>query len=225
MDNTGVICFAAGTGIRTPRGEVPVEDLRIGDQVCTMYNGPQTIAWIGCRSFGMADLALHPEYRPVVIRSGILGATRDLLVSRQHGLIVERDHFARAAHLAELCGGVRIANGRRHITYIHILFQSHQVVFANGVASESFFPGDLAMRMMSPESRQSLFRSFGPVGPEDWRGSGSEWSYGAPARPYMKRNTVAKLYRGELLGTAPAVAEHLLRRVAATGGAPSMSAR
>lgn len=40
-----VICFAAGTMIRTARGERPVEKLRVGDLVVTRDNGLQPLAW------------------------------------------------------------------------------------------------------------------------------------------------------------------------------------
>lgn len=43
VENTGVICFAAGTLILTPRGEVPIEMLAVGDLLVTRDNGPQPL--------------------------------------------------------------------------------------------------------------------------------------------------------------------------------------
>ena len=42
-ENTGIVCFAEGTLISTPRGPVPVEELGSGDMVITRDAGPQRI--------------------------------------------------------------------------------------------------------------------------------------------------------------------------------------
>ncbi|KIC19549.1 LamG-like jellyroll fold domain-containing protein [Leisingera sp. ANG-DT] len=65
-ENTGVVCFTAGTAIRTPQGDKPIETLRPGDLVCTLDNGPQPICWIGTRRLTRAELAaLFPQrFRP-----------------------------------------------------------------------------------------------------------------------------------------------------------------
>jgi len=46
-ENAGVVCYASGTLIRTFRGDVPIENLRVGDHVITRDNGPQQILWTG----------------------------------------------------------------------------------------------------------------------------------------------------------------------------------
>ncbi len=106
--NTGVICFTSGTAIRTLGGAARIEDLRVGDLVCTMDNGPQPIAWIGRRYVGREELLRNERLRPVLIRKGVLGAARDLLVSRQHGMLIGHEHLVRATHLARTARGVRI---------------------------------------------------------------------------------------------------------------------
>ena len=50
------------------------------------------------------------------IKKGVLGATRDLLVSRQHGMLMGQDSLARATHLAEMMPGIRVATGKRQVT-------------------------------------------------------------------------------------------------------------
>ena len=67
LNAAGVPCFTAGTCIRTPRGEVPVETLKLGDQVLTLDNGPQEIRWIGKRSLGSRELLAQPELKPICI--------------------------------------------------------------------------------------------------------------------------------------------------------------
>lgn len=72
-DNTGVVCFTNGTAIRTPQGDVLLEDLRVGDLVTTMDNGPQRILWIETRALDKTALIAAPNLRPILIQKGVLG--------------------------------------------------------------------------------------------------------------------------------------------------------
>lgn len=155
-DNTGVVCFTSGTAIRTPRGDVLIDDLRVGDLVTTLDNGPQRIAWIGKRHVAHSELRQNDRLHPVLIKKGVLGAERDLLVSRQHGMLLGQDHLARAAHLAKAMPGIRVAKGKREVTYIHLMFDAHQIVFAEGIPSESFYPGPMAIEMLTAATREEM---------------------------------------------------------------------
>ena len=161
-ENTGVVCFTSGTAIRTPSGDVLIDELRIDDLVTTLDNGPQRIRWIGRRTLDKAELHANPNLRPILVRRGILGAERDFLVSPQHGLLVGRcgDHLARAKHLAQKMPGIRVAHGKRCVTYIHLMFDAHQIVFSENTPSESFYPGPMALRMMDSGPRAELFELF-----------------------------------------------------------------
>ncbi|SMX47012.1 Bifunctional hemolysin/adenylate cyclase precursor [Maliponia aquimaris] len=191
-DNTGVVCFTSGTAILTPSGKVPIDDLRVGDLVCTLDNGPQRIAWIGRRDVTQDELKSTPELRPILFRRGVLGAERDLLVSRQHGVLLGHDSFARSIHLALTMPGVRIAHGKRKVRYVHLMFEEHQVIFSEGVPTESFFPGDMALRMMSDPIRSeflTLFPLFANTAHMD--GTHLE-SRIATARPFLPKKAVEK---------------------------------
>ena len=159
-DNTGVICFTAGTAMRTPRGDVLIEDLRVGDLVSTADNGPQAIRWIGRRVLNGADLGQSPNLRPVLIKAEALGNARPLLVSPQHCMLLGADDLVRAKHLVDRLSGVRIAHGKRSVCYIHLMFDAHQIVFAENAPSESFYPGPMSLEMMGCAGRTSLFRRF-----------------------------------------------------------------
>ncbi len=160
-DNTGVVCFTCGTAIRTPGGDVLIDDLRIDDLVTTLDNGPQRIRWIGKRRLGGAMLQANPNMRPILIRGGVLGAERDLLVSPQHGMLVDQGtQLVRAKHLAETTPGVRIANGKKQVTYVHLMFDTHQIIFAENAPSESFYPGPMALKMMNDNARDEVFALF-----------------------------------------------------------------
>ncbi len=185
-DNTGIVCFTAGTLIRTPGGEVPIESLRPGDPVDTMDNGPQRIVWIGRRAIGRAELLANERLRPVLIRQGVLGVARDLLVSRQHGMLLGQDTLARAVHLAETTPGIRIAHCKRQVTYIHLMFEAHQIIFAEGAPSESFFPGSMSMKMMGCEARRELAELI-PDLARDTTAAAFLSSYGTTAREFVRK--------------------------------------
>ena len=187
-DNTGIVCFAAGTRVTTPQGEVAIENLRPGDLVNTLDHGAQPLLWVGQRHISDAELAASEELRPVLISKGALGNSRDLLVSRQHGMLIGTNHLVRAIHLAREMPGVRIANGKREVTYVHLFFARHEIVFAEGIASESFYPGPTALRMLSPAGRLEFLNLIPGL---DTPGAltdikVTEAVYGKTARPFVK---------------------------------------
>lgn len=161
-DNTGVVCFTPGTAILTPSGERAVEDLRAGDYVTTLDNGPQQIVWIGSTTLSAAELAANPKLMPVLVSAQTLGTERSLLVSPQHGLILPGtdDTLVRAKHLRRFLPGSRVARGKRSVTYVHMIFESHQIVFSNGYPTESLYPGPQAMKAMSAEARAEVEMLF-----------------------------------------------------------------
>lgn len=196
VENTGVVCFTSGTAILTPQGERLIDDLVVGDLVSTLDNGPQPVRWIGRMHLGRAALLARPDVRPVLIPRGVLGAARTLLVSPQHGMLLGRDHLVRAKHLVDTPKThVRIAHGRRSVTYIHLMFDAHQVIFAEGTASESFYPGPMALRVVSPASLAQLRTLFpGACAPQTDKAL-IERSYGDTARPFLQKRAIAEHFR------------------------------
>ena len=45
----------------------------------------------------------------------------------------------------------------RAVTYIHMMLPSHQIVFANNVATESFHPASAALSTMVPDDLDRMF--------------------------------------------------------------------
>lgn len=81
----------------------------------------------------------------------------------------------RAIHLASLDGGM--ARGVRQVTYIHLLFDAHQIIFADGAPSESFYLGRMALAALAKDARRELSVLF----PDLLRGS-VDTVYGGRAR-------------------------------------------
>ncbi|MBE1291273.1 MAG: hypothetical protein GJ677_02165 [Rhodobacteraceae bacterium] len=159
-DNTGVVCFTTGTMILTPNGERPIESLKPGDLVSTMDNGPQPIVWIGSTEVSKNKLLRQPKLRPIHINAGVLGE-RPLVVSPQHGVLLPgSDILVRATHLHRFVKGTRVALGRQSVTYFHMMFERHQIVFSNGSPSESLYPGPMALQAMNAEARAEIESLF-----------------------------------------------------------------
>ncbi|UWQ81278.1 Hint domain-containing protein [Leisingera sp. S132] len=206
-ENTGVVCFTAGTAIRTPQGSKPIERLRPGDLVCTLDNGPQPVCWIGTRRLNHADLLQHPNWRPVLFRREVLEASRDLLLSPQHRILAGHggQGLIAAKHLARRMPGARVCNGIRQVTYIHLMFEQHQIIFAEDTPAESFFPGPMALAALSPAGRAGLAALF----PHVFRpGAEAATAYGRPARPILAKPARTRRPAPHMLPTA-FLAQHL----------------
>ncbi|MBT0958044.1 Hint domain-containing protein [Alphaproteobacteria bacterium KMM 3653] len=164
----GVICFTEGTRISTPDGVRQVQDLREGDMVLTADNGAQPLVWTGSRRMSGARLRALPHLRPIRIRSGVLGPDvpdGDLLVSPSHRMVV-RGPAAQALfgtpevliRARDLEGAPGIGTDLRlaEATYVHLMLDQHQVLFANGVQSESFHPAEADLASLSEADRERL---------------------------------------------------------------------
>ena len=188
----GIPCFTPGAMIVTAQGEMPVERLRPGDMVLTADNGFQPVRWVGSRRLSAEDLADNPNLLPVVIRKGAFGNTRKMVVSPQHGFVMKTDtgeRLIRAKHAAELYGGkiARIDRDCESVTYIHILFDQHELVFAEGCRTEAFYPGPQALKSIDREAALELLTLFPDLAGMVFGQDGSpQDSYGPPARPYLK---------------------------------------
>lgn len=168
-----VPCFVAGTLISTPDGDAPVETLTPGDLVMTQDDGPQPVRWIGRRVVpAMGALA------PIRIASGTFGNTRQLLLSPQHRVLIrdsvaellfgEREVLVAAKDLVN-DSSVRPVEGG-DVEYVHILFDRHQVVFAEGIETESFLPGPQTTSSFEREIVEEITTIFPEIDPETGHG-------------------------------------------------------
>lgn len=167
-----VPCFTAGTLIRTAEGERPVEDLALGDLVWTRDNGLQPIRWIGRRVLRPAELAAQPNLRPIRIKAGALGAgqpARDLVVSPQHRILVRSAIAVRMFGAAEVLvaakqllslPGIEIDEAARDVTYLHLMFDHHEVLVSNGAETESLYPGPVALAALGEAAAAEIHALF-----------------------------------------------------------------
>lgn len=206
------ICFAAGTLIATPDGEVPVETLRIGQLVLTRDRGPQEVRWLGLRRLSQADLRARPQLMPVRISAGSLAPNlpcRDLTVSPQHRILVRSSIAQRmfgthevlvAAKQLQAVEGIDTPQ-RDSVTYYHIALDRHDIIYANGVEAESLLPGREALKSVTAAARQELEQLFPAIASQDHPPSARPIAQGREARNLAARHAknakplVAKIAR------------------------------
>ena len=156
-----VACFASGTRIATPTGEVAVEDLREGCEVVTLFSGTASVEWIGRRTI----TAPVDDQQPVRIRADAFGENvphRDLLLSPEHavfsgGVLIP---------VAALVDGHAITREAvSEISYYHVLLAHHDVLLAEGLACESYLESQDPLRFDNAGSAAFGQPSLTPCAP------------------------------------------------------------
>jgi hypothetical protein len=146
-------CFAAGTRILTPDGEIRVENLTIGDTVITNNGKKVPIIWIGKR---FIDLRRHPHpqnAQPILFYRHCFAdgvPSRDLLLSPDHALLFD-EHLIPAKALVN--GHTIRQLNRQGVTYYHIELPEHAVLLAEAAAAESYLE----------TGNRAAFENSGPV--------------------------------------------------------------
>ena len=139
-----VPCFAAGTRIATARGEVAVEDVRVGEQVRVLLGGGAAgdglaqVVWVGRREVDCAGHATPRKVWPVRVAAGAFGPGRphsELWLSPDHAVYVE------GVLIPVRC----LVNGSTitqvpvdRVVYHHVELEQHDVLLAEGLPAESF---------------------------------------------------------------------------------------
>lgn len=209
---TDVVCFATGTLIDTDRGPRPVHLLRVGDMIRTRDHGMQPLRWLGGRQLSASELAGQTRLHPIRVAAGALGPgmpARDLTVSPQHRLLVRSAIAERmtgapevliaAVHLLGHPGIERIAAAT--IGYWHLMFDRHEIVFAEGAEAESLHLGPMALSGMSDDALTELRALF-----PDLVAAGIAGAPAPTCRPVMRGKPVKKLIERQLRNFKPLVA-------------------
>ncbi|RYH03253.1 Hint domain-containing protein [Salipiger sp. IMCC34102] len=135
------VSFTRGTHITMASGaQVRIEDVRIGDRVLTRNDGPQPVRWIG-----ETTLRAVGEFAPVVVKAGTLHNQNDLVLSPDHRLFIYQRQDKLGAGRSEVLVKVRhLINGKTvyqrdggFVDYFQLLFDQHQIIYAEGIAAES----------------------------------------------------------------------------------------
>ncbi|SDN78387.1 Hint domain-containing protein [Lutimaribacter pacificus] len=188
LGDLGPACFGLGTLIETDRGVRPIETLTAGQLVRTLDNGLQPVRWIGRTTVRACE-----NYAPVHIAPGALGNMRALIVSQQHRVLLrswqaelmfgEPEVLVAAKHLVN--GDTIHIRAGGSVTYLHLLFDRHEVVFSEGIATESYFADGAADRPADAQSAEilALFPELAARHP----------LHGIPARPVLRGYEAATL--------------------------------
>lgn len=169
MNTPSLVCFTRGSNILTAFGDVPIEHLKVGDLIHTVDHGLQPVRWIGGREVTRAKMTVAPHSKPVCIRKNAFGPylpAQDIWVSQNHKIMIDSEDsqslfdfstaFASAKSLVD--GRSIVQEERDHDTfYIHLLFDEHQVIYVDGLPSESFFPCPGSLMSLTPEDRRQVF--------------------------------------------------------------------
>ncbi|MGB7240634.1 MAG: Hint domain-containing protein [Sulfitobacter sp.] len=199
LNAIGIPCFTSGTQIATSHGETSVEELCVGDLVTTVEYGPRPVGWIASSDLGDGISPLPEKVMPVRIKPGAMGNRLPLVVSPQHCILMEGEQYGekfyvRAKHLAEETRLASFARGRKRATYVHVLLDQHATLISNDVPSESFYPGPMALEMLSVFNRVKLHSLIPGLTLKS-----VEEVYGPRAAPVLKRKEVRDMAaKGEL---------------------------
>ncbi|MCX7559448.1 Hint domain-containing protein [Sulfitobacter sp. F26204] len=135
------VSFTRGTHITMSSGEQrKIEHLKVGDRILTRDDGVQTIRWISqstARAVG--------DFAPIKINAGTLNNDHDLIVSPDHRLFIYQRSDEVGVGRAELLVKARhLVNGMTvtvmdggFVDYFQLLFDSHQIIYAEGIAAET----------------------------------------------------------------------------------------
>lgn len=135
----GTPCYGRGTLIRTSTGDVPVEQLRIGDMLATVSGAMRPLRWIGRRSYDRDFAAGKSDILPVMVRAGALAdgvPRRDLFISPLHALFLD-GHLVPAMLLVN-GSSIRQAAAIDTIEYFHLELDEHDILLAEATPAESF---------------------------------------------------------------------------------------
>lgn len=137
------VSFTRGTHITMANGsQVAIENLGVGDKVLTRDHGPREIRWIGQQTMRATG-----AFAPILIKKGALNNANDLTVSPNHRIFIYQRRDAVNAGRAEvlvkarlLVNGVNVVQSAGgFVDYFQLLFDNHEIIYAEGIAAESMF--------------------------------------------------------------------------------------
>ena len=165
-------CFMRGTHIETVQGTSAIEDLSVDDLVITLSGEPKPIRCILSTKLPSVALRANPKLVPICVTAGALGhglPVRDLHVSRQHRFLVSSRVAERmfnatqvlvSANKLTALPGIYAQGDATEVEYFHILFDAHEVIFAEGAPTESLYTGPEALKSVPTDVREEILTLF-----------------------------------------------------------------
>lgn len=163
---------ATETLVTTADGPKPIRDISIGDEVMTRDHGLQVVRWTGLRDLDWSELRSRPHLKPVVIRKGALAPgrpERDLSLARHERLSLPKGEDLKVtlegrpeeieAHALLGQRGVFEVEALG-VSYVHLLFDQHEMIETNGIWIEAHHPGALLRPGEGPERRREILDIF-----------------------------------------------------------------
>ncbi|PID37378.1 MAG: hypothetical protein CR993_00730 [Rhodobacterales bacterium] len=138
-----MVAFTRGTHITLADGrQTPIEALQPGDMVLTRDSGPQPLRWIGLKT-----LRATGPFAPITIAPGVLNNEHALVVSPGHRLFIyQRTDGLGTGRKELLIKAELLVNGTTvtqepggFVDYFQLLFDKHEIIYAEGIAAESLF--------------------------------------------------------------------------------------
>jgi hypothetical protein len=178
-----------GTLIETDRGEVAIEALMADDLVRTADNGFQPIRWVGSTT-----VKAKGSNAPILFRKGAIGNTRDLMLSPAHRVMLHGWQSELLFGVSEVLASAKslvndstiLRQNADSVEYFHVLFDRHEIVFSDGVPTESFHPGEAETGILAQDARDEIYSLFPEL-------AQNRLSYGPSARDTLSAHEVALL--------------------------------
>lgn len=158
------VSFLRGTMITLATGaQRAIEDLRPGDRVLTRDHGGQPLRWVG-----KATLKAVGPFAPVVIAKGTLGNAGDLIVSQHHRMFLYQRERMAGLPTSEILVQARHLVDGEHIfireggfaDYFSLVFDRHEIIYAEGVPAESLMVNETTVSRLPPEFSQEVRARF-----------------------------------------------------------------
>jgi hypothetical protein len=162
-ETLSVACYREGTRIATPLGDVPIEQLAIGDTILTAAGHARTLRWIGRRAYSAAAVAANRAAQPIRIAAAALDGRlpyRDLWVSPEHALLLPGvDGTPRLVPAQCLVNGHSITreSAAAPIVYLHLELAGHDAVRAEGQPAETFIDDASRTLFDNADTYQALY--------------------------------------------------------------------
>ncbi|MCI2398045.1 Hint domain-containing protein [Aliiroseovarius subalbicans] len=162
LAESACVSFTEGTRITLADGrQMPIERLQVGDRVLTRDSGPQEIRWVGHQTVRATG-----AFAPIRIAAGALNNEHALTLSPNHRLFIyQRVDAVKAGRKEVLVKARLLVNGTTvvqseggFVDYYQLLFDKHEIIYAEGIASESQFI-DTATRPALPEEVSRRLRA------------------------------------------------------------------